>query len=266
MSILNNLDNLDWPLVEKVARNELDLMSRLGPGSDRTPLTPEYRAASIALARAHLGAYLDDRTAVALDVALWALCEHHDDRLRPRPLTDEFVAGHALALTALKHGADDAARAMAGKERAREGAFGLNLMADIGEVTPDRMVGIDMTRPIQSRQTCTPQEVMARAEDLDLWTGDGERADGPCADMLTFADCEEIAQGLMDSFGGLDLDYADLEEVDDRIIGRVQANLAALGTGEDEPRPPFPLSAQRAQAAGPGRDQETGAPGWEPEL
>lgn len=255
MSITSSIEGLDWPLMEKIARNELDLMSRPFLGSNRAALTPEEHACSVALSKAHLSAYLDAHADVAVQVARWAMSAHDaDPALDARvPLTDEFVVGHALAVTALKHGVDDTVSVLFGKERALDLADSLNLMANIGEVTPDRMVGVDMTRPIQSRQTCTPLEVMDRAEEIEL--EDGRVA----ADALTFADCEEIAQGLMDSFGGVDLDYADLEDVDLRVLDKAAAR---EGKEPVDIKPPLPLNVQAAtaQRAAQGQEQHPSGP------
>ncbi len=268
MNIFSSAEGLDWGLVEKIARNEL----RLSPWADAAgDLAEVKRAFANALLERHLDIWRDIPPEAG-GVPTAAIKDTLSKMIGSEPfpgaadgLSDEFIAGHAIAVMATIDADRNLARIPMLSEVVDKDPEKRPLMAYLGEVGPDRMQGVDMTRPIQSRQSVTPQAVMDRAEDLDLWTRDDKLADGPCADVLTFADCEEIAQRLMDSFGDLDLDYGDLEEVDDRIVSRAQANLAALDTDEDEPHPPYSISRQRTQAEAPGRDQETGAPGWEPE-
>lgn len=53
--------------------------------------------------------------------------------------------------------------------------------------------------------------------------------DAPEAIVLPLTAFEEIAQGLMSSFGNIDLDYSDLEDIDSRIEGALGGLLCDKG-------------------------------------
>lgn len=258
---------LDWELVGKIARNEL----RLFPWADNAGELADVKTAFAgALLERFLVVCRDLSTNYGgelTDAGITAFSRMFGDEPYPGAvdgLSDEFVAGHAIAVMATVDADRNLARIPMFGEVVDKEAENRSLLAYLGNVTPDRMQGVDMTRPIRSRQAITPQAVMDLAENITVIRESEE--DGeiiPAADALTFADCEEIAQGLMDAFGGLDIDYTDEEELEDRIVSRAEANIAP--EDEEEPHPPYPISAQRARrASGPGLDQETVTPGWEP--
>ena len=85
------------------------------------------------------------------------------------------------------------------------------------------MAGIDMSRRFRSAQSCTPQDVRDRAAEYEL--GDGKTA----ADILAPADFEKIARGIMASFRSIELEYADLEDIDYRIEEKVAEKFARAG-------------------------------------
>lgn len=211
-SVGDRVSALDMALVSKIARNELELMAGDDWGEGTLPVP---RTACTDLAKSVLEGYLGlpDVVGPIADRALRAadMGPASSASLGPSIPTDEFVAGHALAVAARNH----AARALdTGLAQFASRALDPGLHRDldlIGPVDGDRAVGVSMERGIRSAQTCAPRTIALRAERYDI--GDGWTA----ADVLTPADCEDIARGLMESFGGLDLDYADLEDVDDRI-------------------------------------------------
>ena len=74
-----------------------------------------------------------------------------------------------------------------------------------------------------SEQSICARDVMERAADFEL--DDGTTA----LDVLPLTAFEEIAQGLMSSFGNIDLDYSDLEDIDSRIEGALGGLLCDKG-------------------------------------
>ena len=211
MSAEKRFKALDMALVAKIARNELDLLVE----------TPEneaglcgLRTSTDVLAKGILEGYLDLGSRIAAPVVERALIAFEAElpENETSSLSDEFIAGHALAVTARNHAARtfDDGYVTGFAERALDLAPSV-LLDHIDGVDDSRMAGIDMFHRFRSAQSCTPQDVRDRAAEYEL--GDGKTA----ADILAPADFEEIARGIMASFRGIELEYADLEDIDYRI-------------------------------------------------
>lgn len=223
MSAEKRFKALDMALVAKIARNELDLLVE----------TPEneaglcgLRTSTDVLAKGILEGYLDLGSRIAAPVVERALIAFEAElpENETSSLSDEFIAGHALAVTARNHAARtfDDGYVTGFAERALDLAPSV-LLDHIDGVDDSRMAGIDMFHRFRSAQSCTPQDVCDRAAEYEL--GDGKTA----ADILAPADFEEIARGIMASFRGIELEYADLEDIDCRIEEKIAEKSAQVG-------------------------------------
>lgn len=218
---------LDMGLVGKVARTELRrIPTEAGVGAN-------YDQAARAVAEAYLASYLKDGAGTVARVDELVRADAPGGAF-PGPLpdgqelTEEFAVGRTLAAAALEHARADleaaregfAERALAAAERVPFAENSKPFWEEIGN-TGDyaRLGGVDMLRSIRSGQTCTPKYVLDRAMEIDL--PGGRTAD----EVITPDDCEGIAEGLMASFGDVELDYADDEDIYDKLRKAVDAHL-----------------------------------------
>lgn len=209
------LEDLDYELVRRIAKAELCRFE----GRPWNAFDDERMSAPVAAC--YLESYLDERSLIANPIMLNAFEDFEAIEDAPmfiqgtdRPWSAEFVAGHALAVAARNHACADLDLVLdAFSERALcEGDVGP--LDRAGDVAPSREEGVDLDRPIRSAQTITARDIATRAQDY-AFDKDGEELSA--LDHLTSKDFEDIAESLMASFGGIELDYPDLEDVDCRI-------------------------------------------------
>lgn len=216
-----DIESLDWELLERVAVTEGRRLSKESWNID--DISP---AASSALAEIYVGRYLDAPEAIVLPLAEAAAEEFEERYSRDASYPDwpaEFIVGHALAVNARDHACADIGLC---SDRFRERALceGDHWLLDkMGRVTADRLEGVDLDRRVMSEQSICARDVMERAADFEL--DDGTTA----LDVLPLTAFEEIAQGLMSSFGSIDLDYSDLEDIDSRIEDALSGLLCDKG-------------------------------------
>lgn len=219
-------EDLDMGLVAKIARNEAAVLAREVGSDDASGFL------TCAVARFHLETYLSDASAleVLAETALREADAIGREALGTAGTSDEYVAGYVLATTAWMCARDDSPSLPATEPRgliARDFIPRAVLALSLEAVDPARLEGVDPDEPVMSRQSVTPRDIMDRAEAIEL--PDGRAA----SEVVSWSDCREIAQRLMDSFGGLELDYADLEEVDWLLADRMTDTLV---TGAEPPR------------------------------
>lgn len=233
------LEGLNKALVKRIAWNEAGIAERDMKGHDGSGLPID------AAARFYLRRYLrDDGVFGTLAAAAFEVLEPIGRAALGRAGdSDEFIVGYALA---------SAARSLAGGDMAI-GAFPGDLIASrshrlVGDavldlsfesVDPARLEGVDPDRPVMSQQSVTPRDIMVRAGTIEF--GGGRTA----SDLLTWTDCDGIAEDLMDSFGGLELDYADLEDVDLRIADILTDRLPQGPTEAEPPAPARKMDFER---------------------
>lgn len=73
------------------------------------------------------------------------------------------------------------------------------------------LAGVDMRRRITSEQSVTPADIREIAADMEPIDGNTPN------ELLDYEDYEMIAEGFMTSLGGIELDYADIEDIESRI-------------------------------------------------
>ena len=120
-------------------------------------------------------------------------------------VTPEFIVGNACAIAAGAHVKADLDNMWDEFEyRATVCLEDYELTKADGPVTADRMGGGRMTREYRSEQHCTPQDI----HDIVA-----EKFDAEVADKISVDDYEHEAERLMGNFFGIELDYADAEQV-----------------------------------------------------
>lgn len=224
-----DLQELERDLVVRIAKNELERLAYMEWNKDDWP------GFSADLAESYLGLYIhyDEIYKPIAKQALWEA----DQKFIDIPLersdvwTDEFVVGHALAVTARNHASADICPLLDDSvfiRRALEDRTGNHpLLANIGDVDEVRLQSfqsIDMEKHIRSSQFCTPNDIARRAVDIEVGN------DSTAYDVLEPCDFQRIAKDLMYSFRDVELDYADYEEIDDRIAAAVEAKLSIKET------------------------------------
>lgn len=219
------MEQLDLEAVGRIARNEARMLSA------SEWCTGDWPDVSGPLSERYVERFLDDPewfvgpiAENALEAAdrMWGdLVEGGSNRW-----SDEFVVGHALAVAARNHALSDV-RLVQEDFGARALEPGLRAPLDrMGLVDAARLEGVDMRRPVRSAQTCTPQDVADRAAEFDVEEEFGVEGYVSALDVLGPRDYEEIAEGFMESLGGLELDYADLEDIDYRIRDAVEERVS----------------------------------------
>lgn len=192
---MNDISKLDVELVAKIAETELDYLSELrwDDGDDEEGTS--------ALARKYLKRYLKSNFifGVVVEQALSELAESELYTVAGRPWTPEFAAGHALAVAARNHAVADLALlderffVRSTSETLPERGYLLSLA---GAVCDDRLEGVNMERSYRSVRECTPQMVLDYARNM------GGELNGRwrnAAELITHAECDEMAERLMQS-------------------------------------------------------------------
>ncbi len=221
------LEEIDWDLVARIADNELKRLSNIEWNQYDWP------EISASLANYYLYLYFQDEE-MFKPFAQMALVEAEQKFIDlPFELSDvwsdEFVIGHGLAVAARNHASADVASLLNDgifrREARRAQKVNHSLLFSIGEdVDKARLQGVNMERQIQSSQFCTPNDIARRAVDIEVSN------DSTAFDVLEPCDFEKIATDLMDSFMDIQLDYADYEEIDDRIAVAVEEKLSVKET------------------------------------
>lgn len=217
------MSQLDMEQVGRIARNEARRLS--GQMWDFL----DFPVISGPLSERYVELYLempDERVAPIAGRALEEADEAWNDLVEggASRWPDEFVVGHALAVAARDHACADTSWAVeAFAERAAEPGDH-SLLDRMGVVDAARLEGVDMDRAFRSAQTCTPRDVAERAAEHEV------EGYASALDLLGPRDFERIAEGLMESFGGLELDYQDYEDIDCRIADVVEEKLARRQT------------------------------------
>lgn len=217
------MSQLDLELVGRIARNEARrLRNQMWDFMD-------YPAISGPLSERYVELYLempDERIAPIAERALEEADEAWGDLVEggASRWPDEFVVGHALAVSARDHACADLSWTTDSfAERAAEPGDH-SLLDRMGIVDAARLEGVDMRRCIRSAQHCTPCDIAERAGDFDV---DGYAS---ALDLLGPRDLERIAEDFMESFDGVELDYQDYEDIDCRIADAVEEKLARRQT------------------------------------
>ena len=139
-------------------------------------------------------------------------------------VTPEFIVGHACAVAAAAHVKADLDLVWDDfRERATE-ALPYDLNDIKGLVTADRLTGGRMEREYRSEQRCTPQQI------LDIVV---DKYGTEVAERIDVDDYEHEAERLMGNFFGIELNYADAEQVV-CDLEEIYGDLNKLGQGEPE--------------------------------
>ena len=178
-----------------------------------------------ALVESYARSYVKDRD-ILRDVAKQAFEQFADNPPTTQAgVTPEFVVGNACAIAAAAHVKADLDNMWDEFEyRATTCLEDYDLAKLEGLVTADRMDGGRMAREYRSEQHCTPQDIFDIVADKV-----GEAA----AERISIDDYEHEAERLMGNFLGIDLDYADAEQVV-CDLEEIYGDLDQLGQGEVE--------------------------------
>jgi hypothetical protein len=184
--------DLDMRAVLEVATNEAKARGEVN-GIDCRALVESYARS-----------YVKDRD-ILKDVAREALGQFLDNPpVTQAGVTPEFIVGHACAVAAAAHVKADLDLVWDEFcERATE-ALPDDLNDIKGPVTADRLTGGRMEREYRSEQRCTPQDIHDIVAD---------KVGAEVADRISVDDYEHEAERLMGNFFGIELDYADAEQV-----------------------------------------------------
>lgn len=198
-------ERVDLDRVEKVARNEL---ASIRPG----PRLGDEPAAALARWYAHI--YLDGQTnqeTFGRDIAAAALEDC------PADIGGDEAAyriGSAVARVCTEQADAELAVVDLSIEHNFRAALARTRHAiALAGVPADRalLAGVDMRRHITSEQSVTPADIREIAADMEPIDGNTPN------ELLDYEDYEIIAEGFMTSLGGIELDYADIEDIESRI-------------------------------------------------
>ena len=225
------LDDVDLYAIERVAYNEVDILKRRRTDSDRF--------AAHAMARSILDRCIEDSDRVILPLVhaveddrlfigrskVCKGCAGADGEEFPAAsVTDEFIVGRLLAMSVwdkavniVHRGLEEAMEAIASDIASIDTT---TFSEGLGALDDARVSGIDMKHEFSSGQCCTPASIKARAEFLNVRDRNGNVV--AASEVLSPVDYRDIAEDFMDSFYGIELDYFDYEEIDDRILCRIQ--------------------------------------------
>ena len=208
---------LDLDTVMRVASNEIGKITERPAGE-----ADAHSEALRALAKSYLAHYEQYGAMICDEVFGEAFRQLREaTRLGEASVkfSHEFVCGRALAVSAVKHAQTDIDLVNDDFVQRATECLRIYQLAPVGEawegVPADRVVGADMSEEFRSAQSLSGKAVKLRvAEDLD--PDDPEQR--AVLNVLTEADYVALAKGLMDSYRNIDIDYADMEWIDEQAM------------------------------------------------